>query len=103
MSILKAISDAIFKDKSESSAVSAKQRLHLVLINDRAGRSTPDYMPKLRQEIFEVLKKYIQIDSEQDVEFNIANKDNTSIMEMSVSLEKKDETEENKYILRYQS
>lgn len=51
MSILKAISDAIFKDKSESSAVSAKQRLHLVLINDRAGRSTPDYMPKLRQEI----------------------------------------------------
>lgn len=53
-------------------------------------------MPKLRQEIFEVLKKYIQIDSEQDVEFNIANKDNTSIMEMSVSLEKKDETEDNK-------
>ena len=40
--------------------------------------------------------KYIQIDSEQDVEFNIANKDNTSIMEMSVSLEKKDETEDNK-------
>ena len=64
--------------------------------DSRAGRSTPDYMPKLRQEIFEVLKKYIQIDSEQDVEFNIANKDNTSIMEMSVSLEKKDETEDNK-------
>lgn len=48
------------------------------------------------RKFFEVLKKYIQIDSEQDVEFNIANKDNTSIMEMSVSLEKKDETEENK-------
>lgn len=61
MSILKAISDAIFKDKSESSAVSAKQRLHLVLINDRAGRSTPDYMPKLRQEIFEVLKSTFKL------------------------------------------
>lgn len=48
------------------------------------------------RKFFEVLKKYIQIDSEQDVEFNIANKDNTSIMEMSVSLEKKDETEDNK-------
>ena len=47
-------------------------------------------MPKLRQEIFEVLKKYIQIDSEQDVEFNIDKKGSTSIMEMSVSLEKKD-------------
>ena len=59
MSFLKTISEAIFKDKSETSAVSAKQRLHLVLINDRAGREAPDYMPKLRQEIFEVLKKYI--------------------------------------------
>lgn len=91
MSLLKAISDAIFKDKTESSATSAKERLHLVLINDRAGRDTPDYMPKLRQEIFEVLKKYIQIDSEQDVEFNIDKKGSTSIMEMSVSLEKKDQ------------
>ena len=88
MSLLKAISDAIFGDKHESSAESAKQRLSVVLISDRAGRDTPDYMPKLRQEIFEVLKKYIKIDSEQDVEFNIANKDNTSIMEMSVSLKR---------------
>ena len=61
-------------------------------VNGLAGPA----LPKLRQEIFEVLKKYIQIDSEQDVEFNIANKDNTSIMEMSVSLEKKDESEDNK-------
>ena len=88
MSLLKAISDAIFGDKNESSAESAKQRLSVVLISDRAGRDTPDYMPKLRQEIFEVLKKYIKIDSEQDVEFNIANKDHTSIMEMSVSLKR---------------
>ena len=88
MSLFKAISEAIFGDKNESSAESAKQRLSGVLISDRAGRDTPDYMPKLRQEIFEVLKKYIKIDSEQDVEFNIANKDNTSIMEMSVSLKR---------------
>ena len=51
MSLLKAISDAIFGDKNESSAESAKQRLSVVLISDRAGRDTPDYMPKLRQEI----------------------------------------------------
>lgn len=46
-------------------------------------------MPKMRQEIFEVLKKYIKIDSLDEVEFNFDNKNNTSIMEMSVSLEKK--------------
>lgn len=88
MSLLKVISDAIFKSDREISArADAKQRLHLVLINDRAGRDTPDFMPKLRQEIIEVLKKYIPIASEQDVEISIANKENTSIMEMSVALE----------------
>ena len=82
MSIFSSISEAIFKDKKQSSAVSAKERLHLVLISDRAGRDVPDYMPKMRQEIFE-------IDSLDEVEFNFDNKNNTSIMEMSVSLEKK--------------
>ena len=89
MSLLKIISDAIFKDgQKESARESAKQSLHLVLINDRAGRDTPDFMPKLRQEIIEVLKKYVPIAGEDDVEISIANKDDTSIMEMSVSLEK---------------
>lgn len=89
MSLFKVISEAIFQDgHKESARESAKNRLHLVLINDRAGRDTPDFMPKLRQEIIEVLKKYVPIASEEDVEISIANKDNTSIMEMSVSLDK---------------
>ena len=89
MSLLKVISEAIFRDDTKESArESAKQRLHLVLINDRAGRNTPDFMPKLRQEIIEVLKKYVPIAGEEDVEISIADKDNTSIMEMSVSLDK---------------
>lgn len=88
MSLLKVISEAIFKNsKSTSARDDAKQRLHLVLINDRAGRDSPDFMPKLRQEIIEVLKKYIPIASEQDVEISIANKEYTSIMEMSVALD----------------
>ena len=59
-----------------------------MLINDRAGRDVPDYLPKLRQEILEVIKKYVNIDADEDVEFNIAKKENTSIMELSVSLKK---------------
>ena len=90
MSLLNVISEAIFRREKETSARdAAKQRLHLVLIDDRAGRDSPDFMPKLRQEIIEVLKKYVPITSEEDVEISIANKDNTSIMELSVSLEKR--------------
>ena len=38
-----------------------------------------------------MLKKYLPIADEDDVEFNFARKENTDIMEMSVSLEKADE------------
>ena len=90
MSFLKLISDALSArhDEPANARTAAKQRLSVVLVNDRAGRDTPDFMPKLRQEIIEVLRKYVPIQSEEDVKVSIANKDNTSIMEMSVSLEK---------------
>lgn len=95
MSLINLISEALFgtaKDKKEKSArESAKERLHLVLVNDRAGQIAPDFMPKMRQELLEVLKKYLPIADEDDVEFNFARKENTDIMEMSVSLEKTDE------------
>ncbi len=88
MSLLKTISDAVFRSREhETARESAKQRLHLVLINDRAGRDTPDFMPKLRQEIIEVSKKYVPV-TEEALEISFANKDETSIMEMSVSLDK---------------
>ncbi len=98
MSLINVISEAIFgKEKEKSAREAAKQRLHLVLINDRAGFNTPDFLPKLRMEIIEVLKKYVPIASEDDVEVNIARKDETSIMELSVSLDRKqDESDKTK-------
>ncbi|SPT68338.1 Cell division topological specificity factor [Anaerobiospirillum thomasii] len=90
MSLISIISDAFTKDKKQSVRESAKQRLHLVLINDRANQNAPDFLPKLRLEILDVLKKYVPIASEDDVEINIEQRDETSIMEMSISFDKKD-------------
>lgn len=92
MSFINAISEAIFgKSREPSAREAAKQRLHLVLINDRAGQNTPDFLPRLREDIIEVLKKYVPIASAEDVEVNIARKDETSIMELSVSLKDEDD------------
>lgn len=95
MSLINVISDAIFgKDASrQKSSIreSAKQRLHLVLINDRAGQNTPDFLPKLRAELVEVLKKYIPVSQDEDIEFQIARKEETQIMEISISLDNKDD------------
>ena len=46
-----------------SSKDTAKERLHLVLMQDRANVSA-DFLDLMRQEIVEVIKKYIEIDED---------------------------------------
>ena len=63
---------------SSSSRDTAKERLHLVLMQDRANVSA-DFLDLMRQEIIEVIKKYIDIDeSALDVRLkNQPNEDGT--------------------------
>jgi len=49
------------KQSDEKTKDSAKERLHLVLTQDRANVSV-DYLTLMKQEIIEVIKKYIDID-----------------------------------------
>lgn len=51
------------KDKEPASKQAAKDRLKLVLMQDRASVS-PDFFELMKQEIIDVIKKYIEIDEE---------------------------------------
>lgn len=51
------------KDKENASKQAAKDRLKLVLMQDRASVS-PDFFEMMKQEIIDVIKKYIEIDEE---------------------------------------
>lgn len=72
---------AFFKNtkKSEkntnSSKDAAKERLHLVLMQDRANVSA-DFLDLMRQEIIDVIKKYIEVD-ENEIDVRLTNKQNT--------------------------
>lgn len=57
-----------------SSKETAKERLHLVLMQDRANVSA-DFLDLMRQEIIEVIKKYIDID-ESAMDVRLTNKEN---------------------------
>ena len=60
--ILKFLKKMIKKEeKSSTSKDTAKERLHLVLLQDRANVSA-DFLDMMKQEIIEVIKKYIEID-----------------------------------------
>ena len=40
----------------------AKERLQILVAHDRAARGCPSYLPKLQQEILEVIRKYVDVD-----------------------------------------
>lgn len=52
----------------------AKERLHLVLMQDRANVSA-DFLELMKQEIIEVIKKYIEVD-ESAIDVRLTNKEN---------------------------
>lgn len=67
-------------NKKENKALSnskdaAKERLHLVLMQDRANVSA-DFLELMKQEIIEVIKKYIDVD-ESAIDVRLTNKENS--------------------------
>lgn len=60
--------------KDGTSKDTAKERLHLVLMQDRANVSA-DFLDMMRKEIIEVIKKYIDVD-EKDIDVRLTNKPN---------------------------
>ncbi len=62
--------DKFFK-KEPKSANNAKDRLKLVLQSDRTGLP-PEVMEKIKNDIIEVISKYVEIDKEA-LDINISN------------------------------
>ena len=62
------------EEKPANSKSAAKERLHLVLMQDRANVSA-DFLELMKQEIIEVIKKYIEVD-ESAIDVRLTNKEN---------------------------
>lgn len=62
------------EEKPANSKSAAKERLHLVLMQDRANVSA-DFLELMKQEIIDVIKKYIEID-EKEIDVRLTNKEN---------------------------
>ena len=60
--------------KDNKSKEQAKERLHLLLMQDRANVSA-DFLDIMRREIIEVIKKYIDVE-EKDIDVRLTNKPN---------------------------
>lgn len=73
--------------KKKNTASLAKERLQILIAHEHADKSTkaPDYLPKLRDEILEVIRKYVQV-SDKDVNVNVEKGDNYDVLELNITL-----------------
>jgi cell division topological specificity factor len=75
---------ALFR-KTPSSANVAKERLRIIVAQERNARGNPDYLPLLRRELLEVIHKYVNVDPSA-VQVNLELEDGHEVLELSVAL-----------------
>lgn len=77
-----------FKAKPKNTANVAKERLRIIVAQERAQRDSPDYLPTLRREILEVIKKYVNVDPDA-VLISVERDGDQEVLELSVALPEK--------------
>jgi len=82
-----ALLDYFKTKKSPSTAQTAKERLQIIVAHERSQRSPgPDYLPQLKQDLLDVIRKYVDISSEK-IEVKLDHKDQSmSVLELNITL-----------------
>lgn len=71
--------------EKKTSASVAKDRLQLILINERGNGMAPDYLPQLQRELVAVISKYVKIDPD-DIKINLDRQDSIEILEVKIEM-----------------
>lgn len=74
--------------RPKNTANVAKERLRIIVAQERAQRGGPDYLPTLRRELLEVIKKYINVDPDA-IQINVERDGEHEVLELSVALPEK--------------
>jgi cell division topological specificity factor len=77
----------IFRRQPPSAQV-AKERLRIIVAQERGARGGPDYLPLLRRELLEVIRKYVNVDPEAVV-INLERDQGQEVLELTVALPEK--------------
>jgi cell division topological specificity factor len=78
-----------FRSSRRNTAAIAKERLQIVIAHERAERTGHDHLPKLlprlEQEILQVIRKYFYIDDDQ-VTLQVEKEGDYEVLELNVTL-----------------
>ena len=79
---------AFLRSRPKNTASVATERLRIIVAQERAASGRPDYLPLLRRELLEVIRKYVNIDPDA-IEIHVQRDGDQEVLELSVALPEK--------------
>jgi cell division topological specificity factor len=78
--------DIFRRSRQKNTADLAKERLQILIAHEHASRAgAPDYFPKMRDEIMEVIRKYVAVE-EKSINVNLEKGDDYDVLELNITL-----------------
>ena len=71
--------------KKQTSAQTARDRLQIIIAQERVKDQAPDYLPTLQKELLEVLSKYVHV-SLEDIRISQEKQDGVDVLELNITL-----------------
>ncbi|MCF7354429.1 MULTISPECIES: cell division topological specificity factor MinE [Vibrio] len=80
-----------FRPKKKDTANLAKERLQIIVAERRnQGSANPSYLPQLKEDILQVLSKYVSVDPSMVNVSLEQGDDDLSVLELNIQLPEKD-------------
>jgi len=73
------------RTRNTSTATVARERLRIIVAQERSQRGAPDYLPLLRRELLEVIRKYVNVDQDA-IDIHVEKDGEHDVLELSVAL-----------------
>ena len=74
--------------RNKNTASVAKDRLRILIQQERSLRGAPDYLPLLQRELLEVIRKYVNVDVDA-VKVDLIKDGDNEVLDISVALPEK--------------
>lgn len=74
-----------FLRAKKNTAETAKNRLQIIIAQERTSRGAPDYLPLLQRELLEVIRKYVNVDVDA-VKVDLVKDGDHDVLDISVAL-----------------
>ncbi len=74
-----------FLRPKKNTAHIAKERLRIIVAQERTHRGAPDYLPELQRELLALIKKYVHVDVDS-VKVEMTKDGDHDVLDISVSL-----------------